>query len=58
MIAGAHAIGPNDWFIQGLRETAAGLYRGMPLRVHLAQMFGNANDRCLGHQLPCHLRHA
>ena len=54
MIGGAHAIAPRDYFISGLRETAAGIYRGMPLRTHLAQMFGNVNDLTLGHQLPCH----
>ncbi len=54
MIGGAHAIEPRDYFISGLRETAAGIYRGVPLRTHMAQMFGNANDVTLGHQLPCH----
>lgn len=54
MIGGAHAIEARDYFISGLRETAAGIYRGVPLRTHLAQMFGNVNDVTLGHQLPCH----
>lgn len=54
MIGGAHAIEARDYFISGLRETAAGIYRGVPLRTHLAQMFGNVNDLTLGHQLPCH----
>ena len=54
MIAGAHAIGAEDYFVPGLRETAAGLYRGMPLRTHMAQIFGNSNDIAQGRQLPCH----
>jgi pyruvate dehydrogenase E1 component alpha subunit/2-oxoisovalerate dehydrogenase E1 component alpha subunit len=54
IIGGAHAIGPKDYFVPGLRETSAGLYRGMPLRTHLAQIFGNANDLGHGRQLPCH----
>jgi pyruvate dehydrogenase E1 component alpha subunit len=54
LIGGAHAIGPEDYFVPGLRETAAGLYRGMPLRTHLAQAFGNVNDLAKGRQLPCH----
>ena len=54
MIAGAHAIGAQDYFVPGLRETAAGLYRGLPLRTHLAQVFGNAADLAHGRQLPCH----
>jgi pyruvate dehydrogenase E1 component alpha subunit len=54
VIAGAHALTPDDWFVPGLRETSAGLYRGMPLATHLAQMFGNANDITGGRQMPCH----
>jgi pyruvate dehydrogenase E1 component alpha subunit len=54
MIGGAHAIEPDDYFVPGLRETAAGLYRGMPLRTHVAQLFGNDHDITRGRQLPCH----
>jgi pyruvate dehydrogenase E1 component alpha subunit len=54
MIGGAHAIGPEDYFVPGLREGAAGLYRGLPLRTYMAQIFGNANDLNHGRQLPCH----
>jgi pyruvate dehydrogenase E1 component alpha subunit len=54
IIAGAHAIGPDDWFVPGLRETSAALYRGFPLRTHLAQVFGNVNDLGQGRQMPCH----
>jgi pyruvate dehydrogenase E1 component alpha subunit/2-oxoisovalerate dehydrogenase E1 component alpha subunit len=54
IIAGAHALGPDDFLIPGLRETSAGLYRGLPLRTHLAQVFGNSNDLGHGRQLPCH----
>jgi pyruvate dehydrogenase E1 component alpha subunit len=54
IIAGAHAIGPEDYFVPGLRETSAALYRGLPLRTHMAQMFGNANDITGARQMPCH----
>jgi pyruvate dehydrogenase E1 component alpha subunit/2-oxoisovalerate dehydrogenase E1 component alpha subunit len=54
LIAGAHALEKEDYFVPGLRETSAGLYRGMPLRTHLAQIFGNANDVAHGRQLSCH----
>jgi pyruvate dehydrogenase E1 component alpha subunit/2-oxoisovalerate dehydrogenase E1 component alpha subunit len=54
VIGGAHALEPHDYFVPGLRETSAALYRGMPLRTHLAQVFGNANDLGHGRQLPCH----
>jgi pyruvate dehydrogenase E1 component alpha subunit len=54
VIAGAHAIGPEDWFVPGLREGSAALYRGFPLRTYLAQVFGNGNDLTHGRQMPCH----
>ena len=54
IIAGAHAIGPDDYFVPGLRETSAALYRGLPLRTHMAQMFGNENDITGARQMPCH----
>jgi pyruvate dehydrogenase E1 component alpha subunit/2-oxoisovalerate dehydrogenase E1 component alpha subunit len=54
IIGGAHALGPDDYLVPGLRETSAALYRGLPLRTHLAQVFGNGNDLCHGRQLPCH----
>jgi pyruvate dehydrogenase E1 component alpha subunit len=54
VIGGAQAIGPEDWFVPGLREGAAALYRGFPLRSFLAQVFGNENDLTHGRQMPCH----
>ncbi len=54
IIGGAHALSPQDYFVPGLRETSAGLYRGMPLATHMAQLFGNADDLAHGRQLPCH----
>jgi pyruvate dehydrogenase E1 component alpha subunit len=54
VIGGAQALVPEDYFVPGLRETSAALYRGLPLRAHLAQIFGNANDLTRGRQLPCH----
>ena len=54
VIAGAQAIGPDDFFVPGLRETSAALYRGFPLREHIAQIFGNVNDLSKGRQMPCH----
>jgi pyruvate dehydrogenase E1 component alpha subunit len=54
IIGGAQALRPEDYFVPGLRETSAGIYRGFPLRTHMAQIFGNANDLTLGRQLPCH----
>jgi pyruvate dehydrogenase E1 component alpha subunit len=54
VIGGAQALLPEDYFVPGLRETSAAIYRGLPLRTHIAQVFGNANDLTRGRQLPCH----
>jgi pyruvate dehydrogenase E1 component alpha subunit/2-oxoisovalerate dehydrogenase E1 component alpha subunit len=54
IIGGAQALSPDDYFVPGLRETSAGLYRGLPLRTHLAQVFGTSRDLGHGRQLPCH----
>jgi pyruvate dehydrogenase E1 component alpha subunit len=54
IVGGAQALTPADYFVPGLRETSAGIYRGFPLRTHMAQIFGNANDLTSGRQLPCH----
>jgi pyruvate dehydrogenase E1 component alpha subunit len=54
VIGAAAALGPKDWIVPALREAGAGLYRGLPLRTYVAQIFGNANDVSKGRQLPCH----
>jgi pyruvate dehydrogenase E1 component alpha subunit len=53
-IAGAEAIRKTDYFVQGLREGAAAVYRGMPLGLYVAQILGTARDVQLGRQMPCH----
>jgi pyruvate dehydrogenase E1 component alpha subunit/2-oxoisovalerate dehydrogenase E1 component alpha subunit len=54
IIGAAHALGPRDWLVPALREAGAGLYRGLPLREYVAQIFGNGDDVSKGRQLPCH----
>ena len=54
-IAGAEALAKTDYFVQGLREGAAAVYRGLPLRKYLAQILGTANDAGRGRQMPCHV---
>ena len=54
VIGAAAALGPNDWIVPALREAGAAIYRGLPLRTYVAQIFGNANDVSEGRQLPCH----
>ena len=53
-IAGAEAIRKTDYFVQGLREGAAAVYRGMPLGLYVAQILGTSRDVQLGRQMPCH----
>lgn len=57
-IAGAEAILKTDYFVQGLREGAAALYRGMPLAKYIAQILGTAHDGGHGRQMPCHVSSA
>ncbi len=54
VIGTAAALGHEDWLVPALREAGAALYRGLPMRTFVAQLFGNANDVTLGHQMPCH----
>jgi pyruvate dehydrogenase E1 component alpha subunit len=54
VIGAAAALGPKDWIVPALREAGAAIYRGLPLRSYVAQIFGNANDVSKGRQLPCH----
>ena len=54
VIGAAAALGPEDWLVPALREAGAAIYRGLPLRSYVAQIFGNADDVAKGRQLPCH----
>jgi pyruvate dehydrogenase E1 component alpha subunit/2-oxoisovalerate dehydrogenase E1 component alpha subunit len=40
--------------VPALREAGAAIYRGLPLRSYVAQLFGNGNDVSKGRQMPCH----
>ncbi len=54
VIGAAAALGPRDWLVPALREAGGGIYRGLPLRAYVAQIFGNGDDVAKGRQLPCH----
>jgi len=54
-IAGAEAILKTDFFVQGLREGAAAVYRGLPLAKYIAQIVGTSHDAGRGRQMPCHV---
>lgn len=53
-IASGAAFEERDWIFPALREAGVALYRGLPLKDMLAQIFGNAQDRTHGRQMPCH----
>jgi pyruvate dehydrogenase E1 component alpha subunit len=57
-IAGAHVLEKSDYFVQGLREAAAAIYRGLPLGRYIAQILGSARDLARGRQMPCHVSSA
>jgi pyruvate dehydrogenase E1 component alpha subunit len=54
VIGPAAALGPEDWLVPALRDAGGALYRGLPLRTYIAQIFGNTHDPAKGRQLPCH----
>ncbi|MCS6914746.1 MAG: thiamine pyrophosphate-dependent enzyme [Myxococcales bacterium] len=54
IIGTAAALGERDYIVPALREAGAAIFRGLPLRLYIAQILGNANDVCKGHQMPCH----
>jgi len=48
------AMAEQDWLFPSYREHSAALLRGMPLVTFVCDLLGNAGDRMLGHQMPCH----
>ena len=54
VIGSVATLEERDWVLPALREAGAAIFRGLPLRAYIAQIFGNQNDVGLGHQLPCH----
>jgi pyruvate dehydrogenase E1 component alpha subunit/2-oxoisovalerate dehydrogenase E1 component alpha subunit len=54
VIGAVAAMLPDDFVVPAHRELGAVLYRGLPLRSFVAQLFGNANDIARGRQMPVH----
>jgi 2-oxoisovalerate dehydrogenase E1 component alpha subunit len=54
ILGAARAMAPADWIFPCYREHAAALLRGLPLEKFVCDLFGNAGDLILGHQMPCH----
>jgi len=54
VIGAVAALASDDFVVPAHRELGAVLYRGLPLRTFVAQLFGNANDIARGRQMPVH----
>jgi 2-oxoisovalerate dehydrogenase E1 component alpha subunit len=54
VLGAARAMAPSDWIFPAYREHGAALLRGFPLTTFVCDLFGNAGDAMLGHQMPCH----
>jgi pyruvate dehydrogenase E1 component alpha subunit len=54
VIGSVAAMAPDDFIVPAHREIGAALYRGLPLRSFIAQLFGNAHDISKGRQMPVH----
>jgi 2-oxoisovalerate dehydrogenase E1 component alpha subunit len=55
IVAAAAALRDTDWIFSCYRETGAALFRGFPLQAYVDNMYGNANDRVHGRQMPDHI---
>lgn len=53
-VGSAYATRDEDWIFPAYRELGAALVRGVPLEAIVAQLYGNANDRLKGRQMPNH----
>jgi pyruvate dehydrogenase E1 component alpha subunit/2-oxoisovalerate dehydrogenase E1 component alpha subunit len=54
VIGSAYALQKEDWVFPALRQGGAALLRGMPLKLYIAQCYGNSLDVQKGRQMPCH----
>lgn len=54
----ALAMKKGDWIFPAYREHAAGLFLGLPLKIFIAQLFGNSLDVAKGRQMPNHFAFA
>lgn len=53
-LGSAYALNPEDWVFPAYREPGVLFLRGISLKSMICQMIGNAEDPCLGRQMPCH----
>ena len=54
-IATGLAVETGDWVFPALRESSIMLVRGFPLKLYIAQIFGNSADVLKGRNMPSHM---
>jgi TPP-dependent pyruvate/acetoin dehydrogenase alpha subunit len=54
VIGSIAALDADDFAVPAHRELGAALYRGLPVRALVAQLFGSAHDLAKGRQMPVH----
>jgi pyruvate dehydrogenase E1 component alpha subunit len=54
ILGSTFAMRDGDWIFPCYREFGSALWRGLPLQTYIDNMFGNANDRVKGRQMPDH----
>ncbi|HVZ73945.1 MAG TPA: thiamine pyrophosphate-dependent enzyme [Polyangia bacterium] len=54
VVGAVAAVEPTDYVVPAHRELGAALFRGLPMRAVIAQLYGNANDVARGRQMPVH----
>lgn len=57
IVGSGFALKALDWVFPAYREHAVGLIREFPLKVLIAQLFGNDQDVVKGRQMPNHFAH-
>lgn len=57
-IGTAAALEPEDWIFPSYRQYGVAMYRGVPLHVLTAHLFGNEDDLVKGRQMPAHYSYA
>lgn len=50
----AAALRQDDWLFPAYRQHGLAMWRGASLLELAAQLYGSADDRCEGKQMPCH----
>lgn len=53
-IGSAYALREDDWVLPTYRDTGVAIFRGVPIPLLFAHLFGNSSDEMRGRQMPNH----